>query len=129
MGMFYLIAGTLHYVFTSFYLSLIPAYLPDHKVLVYMSGAMEIGAALVLLFGVKYWRILASGFLMFLLLIFITVHIYSIQKVQCSIQGVCWPQILAWLRLLVIHPLLLFWAGTIAKEFFGNDRQSPWSSI
>lgn len=50
LAAFMAMAGTLHFVNTAFFLKIMPPYLPWHRELVYLSGAIEIllGGALIL---------------------------------------------------------------------------------
>lgn len=41
-GVFYIIAGALHFVNPDFYMKIMPLYLPFHLALVYLSGLVEI---------------------------------------------------------------------------------------
>ncbi len=50
MGVFYIIAGVMHFFKPEFYLSLMPWYLPYHLELVYLSGLCEILCGLLLFF-------------------------------------------------------------------------------
>jgi len=49
-GVFYIIAGALHFVNPDFYMKIMPHYLPFHLALVYLSGLVEI----LLGFGLIY---------------------------------------------------------------------------
>jgi uncharacterized membrane protein len=49
-----------------------------------------------------------------MLIAFIPSHIYFIQINSCAGQ-LCVPTWLGWARLLLIHPLLLFWAWSNRK--------------
>jgi len=52
MALFYLFAGTMHFLRPRAYLKIMPDYLPLHLPLVYISGVMEILAGLLLLFPI-----------------------------------------------------------------------------
>ena len=45
-GVFFTLAGTLHFVRPGFYLAIMPDWLPAHRELVYASGAAEIAGGL-----------------------------------------------------------------------------------
>ena len=49
MSLFYLFAGIMHFVRPQVYLKIMPAYLPFHLPLIYISGILEIAAGLLLL--------------------------------------------------------------------------------
>jgi hypothetical protein len=46
----FLIAGVGHFVWTDFYVGIMPPYIPWHRPLVYISGALEIAGAVALCF-------------------------------------------------------------------------------
>ena len=50
MGIFYIIAGTLHFIIPQFYVSIMPRYLPYHLELVYISGIWEMICGLMIFF-------------------------------------------------------------------------------
>ncbi len=110
---FYLFAGSYHFINPEFYLGLIPDYLPYPEFLNYISGVLEvllgIGVALP-----KY-RLTAAYGIMVLMLLFIPSHVYFIQIGSCIDGGLCVPPWLAWFRLILIHPLLIYWAWAIRK--------------
>ncbi|MEM9918721.1 MAG: hypothetical protein AAF990_11530, partial [Bacteroidota bacterium] len=45
-----------------------------------------------------------------MLIAFVPSHIHFIQIGSCVEGGLCTPPWVAWLRLLLIHPLLIWWA-------------------
>jgi uncharacterized membrane protein len=49
MGVFYVLAGTMHFVRPDFYLPMMPPYLPAHLALIYVSGLAEIVLGVVVL--------------------------------------------------------------------------------
>lgn len=55
-------------------------------------------------------RDLAAWGIIVLLLLFIPSHVYFIQIGSCVEDGLCVPSWVAWVRLLIIHPLLVLWA-------------------
>lgn len=105
---FMLFAGMNHFLNPEFYYPLIPSYQPFPKVINLVSGVLEIvlGALLV----VPKWRTLAVYGIIILLLLFIPSHVYFIQIDACVPNGLCTPLWVAWVRLILIHPLLLLWA-------------------
>ena len=50
MALIYIIAGALHFIKPTFYLPIMPRYLPYHLELIYLSGVAEIICGLMLLF-------------------------------------------------------------------------------
>jgi len=105
---FYFFAGLNHFVVPEFYLPLIPDYLPFPKALNLLSGALEIAFAVGLLFSRS--RNLAIYGILLLLILFIPAHLYFINQGNCFDGYFCIPAWVSWMRLLLIHPVLLFWA-------------------
>jgi uncharacterized membrane protein len=114
MGTFYVFAGVNHFINPEFYEPLIPDYLPWHNFINYASGVLEI------LFGLgifsKHYRKLSAQGIIVLLLLFVPSHIYFIQIGACIPYGLCTPMWLAWLRLIFVHPILLYWAYAVSKK-------------
>jgi uncharacterized membrane protein len=111
---FYLFAGLYHFINPLFYYGLIPDYLPFPKLINYLSGALEILLAIGV--AVPKYRRLASHGIIFLLILFIPSHVYFIQIGSCVEGGLCVSPWIAWLRLLLIHPLLMYWAWIVAPS-------------
>lgn len=110
---FYLFAGANHFFNPSFYSGLIPPYLPLHNAINIVSGIAEILLALLLILP-KTRRSAVTGIII-LLVCFIPAHIYFIQINSCIPDGLCVPMWLGWVRLLLIHPLLMVWAWWCRK--------------
>ena len=114
MAYFYLAAGVNHFVSPDFYLSLIPPFFSKPELINYLSGIAEVLLGL----GVLYFptRKRASWGIVLLLLAFIPSHVYFIQIGGCVEEGLCVPEWIGWLRLIVVHPILIFWAFWISKN-------------
>ena len=110
---FYLFAGANHFINPSFYSGLIPPYLPWHDLINSISGIAEIILAVLLL--LPRTRIFAAKGIIILLITFIPAHIYFIQINSCIPDGLCVPQWLGWVRLVLVHPLLMVWAWWCRK--------------
>lgn len=108
---FFLVAGIYHFINPQFYLPLIPDYLPWPELINLMSGLLEIILALLLL-PLKT-RKLGSILIIILLIAFIPSHLYFIQNGSCAENSICVAPWIAWIRLMVIHPLLIYWAWYI----------------
>lgn len=108
---FMLVAGLNHFIHPEFYYPLIPSYLPLIKLINLLSGISEVIAALMLLHP-EYRNWGAIGIIV-LLILFIPSHVHFIQMGACVPKGLCTPVWLAWVRLLLIHPLLIYWAWYI----------------
>ncbi|MDE3251309.1 MAG: hypothetical protein KGO92_00795 [Bacteroidota bacterium] len=112
-AVFYILAGLNHFRSPSFYLGMIPPYLPWHGLINLLAGIAETLLGISLLIpATRKWG--AYGIIL-LLILFIPVHIYFIQIGNCLPNGFCVPAWVGWLRLLVIHPLLIAWAYQCRK--------------
>tara|TARA_R100001369_G_scaffold61000_1_gene87814 strand:- start:1012 stop:1395 length:384 start_codon:yes stop_codon:yes gene_type:complete len=110
---FYAFAGSYHFINPEFYSGLIPEYLPYHSFINYASGLLEI----VLAIGVTIpkTRLLAVKGIIVLLVLFIPSHIYFIKIGACVESAFCIAPWIAWVRLLIIHPILILWAWIVRK--------------
>ena len=104
---FYVMAGTNHFINPEFYIPLIPPYFPKPDWINLISGLMEIMFGLMLL--AKATRKVAVLGIIAMLVAFLPAHIYMIQQEGC-LGSLCVPEWVAWVRLIIVHPLLLFWA-------------------
>ena len=105
---FYITAGLNHFRDPNFYLSLIPSYIPYPNFIVTFSGLLEVIFGLGLAFQIT--RRYAAYAVVAMLIAFIPSHIYFIEIGCCIENGLCTPIWVGWVRLLVIHPILLIWA-------------------
>lgn len=105
---FYLFAGINHFTNPAFYNGLIPNYLPFHGAINAVAGVVEI------IFGVGFMfqetRKWASYGIILMLLAFVPSHVWFIQLGGCVENGLCAPPWLGWVRLVIVHPLLIWWA-------------------
>lgn len=113
-GYFFIFAGINHFILPSFYLPLIPEYLPYPSALNFISGALEILFGIFLCFPkTQKWGALG---VMLLMVLFIPSHWYFIQMGSCVPYGLCVPPWLAWTRLLVVHPILIWWGYRLYQK-------------
>ena len=110
-GVFYIIAGINHFINPEFYYSLIPDYFIFIVEFNAMAGFAEILFGLLLFFTST--RKFASYSIIVMLLIFITSHFFFIQQGSCIDDGLCVPQWIGWVRLVVIHPILVWWSWSV----------------
>ncbi|MEM0940778.1 MAG: hypothetical protein AAF600_11425 [Bacteroidota bacterium] len=105
---FYLAAGVNHFINPEFYYPLIPNYFIYTKAINLLAGFFE------MLFGITFLFTRTRNFAVYgilsMLLAFIPSHIYFIQTGSCIEEGLCVPEWIGWFRLIVIHPLLIWWA-------------------
>ena len=108
LSVFYILAGINHFVSPDFYYALIPDYLPWKPAVNLISGVAEIALGASISFAKS--RRIAGLLLIAMLLTFVPSHIYFIQLGSCITEVLCVPEWVGWLRLVVIHPLLIIWA-------------------
>ncbi len=104
---FIVFAGLYHFINPQFYLPLIPDYIPFKGFVNVLSGIAEIILGVLLLS--TRWRKLAGIGLILLMLAFIPAHIHFIRLGNCVPGGLCVPAWVGWARLLIVHPLLIYW--------------------
>jgi uncharacterized membrane protein len=113
LGIFFIIAGINHFVMPEFYHPLIPDYFPFPVLINYAAGIAEILLGLGVL--VTRSRYYASLGIVVLMIMFIPSHVYFIVIGSCVDDGLCVHPAIAWIRLVVIHPLLIMWAWWCRK--------------
>lgn len=111
-GLFF-IAGINHFVHPNFYLPLIPEYLGYPEFINYSSGVAEVLLSIVLLFTCL--RKVSAYLIIALLIAFIPSHLYFITIGSCIPDGLCVPSWVAWMRLLIIHPLFIVWTWYVRE--------------
>ncbi|WP_194852578.1 DoxX family protein [Nonlabens antarcticus] len=109
---FYAIAGIFHFIIPETYLKLIPEWLGDALTINLIAGGFEIIVAVLAIFP-KTRKL--GGYLAILMLLAFTIsHIYFIQLGHCAGE-LCVQPWIGWVRLIVIHPMLIYWAYSISK--------------
>ena len=110
----YLLAGINHFRSPEPYYLLIPDYLPWKVLINIAAGVCEIVFAIGLLFSsTRKW---AAICIIAMLVAFIPSHVWMIQKGGCFPKpGFCFPVWVMWVRLLLLQPLLIWWAWSVAK--------------
>lgn len=110
---FYLIAGANHFVNPSFYTDLIPPFFANAAFINDVASGAEILLGLgLLLHKIRKYAVLG---IVLMLIAFIPSHVYFIQLGSCVKGGLCVPEWVGWLRLVIIHPLLMYWAWSVRK--------------
>jgi uncharacterized membrane protein len=117
--LFFLFAGVYHFVNPALYLGLIPDYIPYPELVNYLSGSVEILIALLAIPN-KTRKIAGYGGIL-LMLAFVPAHIYFIQIGSCIPSGLCVPEWLAYVRLFVVHPLLIGWAWSVKTDYLRKE--------
>ena len=105
---FYIVAGWSHFIMPEFYYPLIPDYLPAKVFLNAASGLVELLLAIGLI--IPQLRKCSAFAIILLLLCFIPAHIHLIERGGCLPSSLCVSNLMAWLRLFIIHPILIYWA-------------------
>ncbi len=114
MAGFYLFGGINHFRTPEFYLPLIPDYLPTPDLLNLLAGIAEIVLAIGLLIpNTRKW---AAWGVIAMLLAFIPSHVYFIQIGSCIPDVLCAAEWMGWMRLFLIHPLLIAWAWIYTRK-------------
>ncbi|WP_027075854.1 hypothetical protein [Maribacter antarcticus] len=114
LAAFYCIAGVYHFINPAFYLGLIPDYIPKAIFINYVVGLVELLLGILILLP-KYRKTACYG-IMVLLILLVPSHVYFIQIGSCDAGGLCVPNWVSWTRLIVIHPLLIYWAYAVSKN-------------
>lgn len=114
LTLFFIVAGVNHFINPQFYLPLIPPYFPFPEAINVVAGIVEIlfGFGLLL----EKTRKAAAWGIVLLLVAFIPSHVYFIQIGSCVPDGLCVPAWVGWVRLVIIHPILLAWAYFCTKN-------------
>jgi uncharacterized membrane protein len=104
LSLFFLAAGTLHFLRPRMYEQIVPSYLPAHRELVLLSGAAEVAGAVAIVFpqtrrGAGYW----------LTALLVAVFPANVQMALHPERYRSIPRALLWARL-PLQPLLVLWA-------------------
>jgi uncharacterized membrane protein len=77
LGILFIAAGVMHFIVPSFYVAIMPPYLPSHRTLVYLSGVAEVlGGVGVLLPSTR--RLAGWGLILLLLAVFpANIHMFT----------------------------------------------------
>ena len=104
MGVMYIFAGLMHFIKPKMYMRVMPNYLPNHRLLVYLSGIAEIilGVGLFIpgLKAISIWGIIA------MLGVFLMVHFYMLSSEKASAGIPKWVLILR----IPLQFGLMYWA-------------------
>jgi uncharacterized membrane protein len=106
--LFYLVAGINHFRSPDSYLRIIPHYIPYPVFVNILAGCCELLFALLMIFP-KTRRLAAWGIIL-MLIAFLPVHISMIGDAPLKLGGLLVTPLTAWIRLVVLQPLLILWA-------------------
>ncbi len=110
MATLYILAGLNHFRVPEFYLRLMPPYIPEHQLMILLSGIAELTLGILLLF--KRTRKLASWGIIAMLLVFFSVHIYMLQERHTVFADV--SEAILWIRI-PLQFILIYWAFWVGK--------------
>ncbi|MFT5531822.1 MAG: putative membrane protein [Burkholderiaceae bacterium] len=112
LGLFFIVAGVLHFIFPAQYASTMPTWIPWHDELVALSGLCEIAGGL----GVLWVRTrMAAGIgLILLSLAVLPANIQMLIEAQQAAKS-AWLLALLWLRL-PLQGLLILWIWRITRH-------------
>jgi len=108
MIVLYISGGINHFIHPETYYPIIPNYFPFPTLVNLVSGSLEIILGIGLMFA-NTRKIAAYGIII-LLFLFIPAHIYMIQKGGCMSETMCLPVWAAWVRLVPLQFILMYWA-------------------
>ena len=104
MAGMYILAGVFHFLKPKAYLRIMPRYLPQPKLLVYLSGTAEILLGIGLFFDET--KNLAIYGIILMLLVFLLVHFYMLSSKKAAAGIPVWALILR----LPLQFVLIWWA-------------------
>ncbi|MGZ0014846.1 DoxX family protein [Yeosuana sp. AK3] len=104
MALLYVIAGFFHFIKPKIYLRIMPKYLPNPKLMVFLSGFFEIILGITL--GIPVLKNISIYGIILMLLVFLMVHLYMLSSKK---SGAGIPRWLLILRIPMQFALML-WA-------------------
>ena len=112
MAAIYVLAGINHFVHPAFYVKIIPPYLGNAGLINYVAGMAELILGAGLLFE-RSRKIAALGVIL-MLFAFLPAHIFMLQQAPKD-PALSAPLWFLWVRLLLIQPLLIWWAWRVGN--------------
>jgi uncharacterized membrane protein len=110
----YLLAGANHFKSPDSYIKIIPSYFPHREILNLLAGFCEITFAALLIFPKT--RVFAAWGIVFMLIAFLPVHIRMARDAPFRLGNLQVTPLIAWIRLMVLQPLLIWWAWWYTDE-------------
>jgi uncharacterized membrane protein len=111
---FYLVAGINHFYNPQSYYHIIPHYLPYPILINILAGCFELLFSLMLIFPKT--RVLAAWGIILMLIAFLPVHISMISDAPLKLGDLTVTPLLAWVRLIILQPLLILWAWWYTRK-------------
>jgi uncharacterized membrane protein len=112
-GIILIMAGAYHFINPEFYYPMFPPYFVWIEGFNVLAGIAEIILGAGLIFNATQKK--AAYGIIGLMILFIPIHIYMIQVGGCLSEAVCLPLWGAWVRLVVIHPVIIAIAWYLRK--------------
>jgi uncharacterized membrane protein len=112
--LFYLVAGINHFRSPDSYYRIIPPYIPNPIVVNILAGCFELFFGTMLIFSKT--RPFAAWGIMLMLLAFLPVHISMIGNAPLKLGDLLVTPFIAWIRLIILQPLLILWAWWYVKK-------------
>ena len=104
MAGMYVLAGAMHFIKPKMYMRIMPMYLPNHRLLVYLSGVAEILLGIGVCFDAT--RTLSTFGLILMLAAFLPVHFYMLSSEKAAAGIPKWILILR----IPLQFFLMYWA-------------------
>ncbi|WP_426670873.1 DoxX family protein [Mucilaginibacter sp. McL0603] len=119
--LFYLVAGINHFRNPESYYRIIPHYIPCPLLVNILAGCFELLFGLLLIFPKT--RTLAAWGIILMLIAFLPVHITMIGNAPLKLGDLTVTPFIAWVRLIILQPLLILWASWHIKKVKGKRRK------
>jgi uncharacterized membrane protein len=119
--LFYLVAGINHFHNPESYYRIIPSYIPYPILVNILAGCFELLLGLLLIFPKA--RIFAAWGIILMLIAFLPVHISMIGDAPLQLGSLTVTPFIAWVRLVVLQPLLILWALWYTKKVKAKRRK------
>ena len=107
----FVVAGTLHFLVPGAYERVVPTYLPLHRELVYLSGALEVAGGLGLL-DQRTRRISGLGLVLLLVAVW-PANVQMLLDARAARKPLWWVALL-WARL-PVHIVLIAWVWRVSR--------------
>ena len=104
MAGLYILAGILHFLFPRMYQRIMPDWIPEKKIMVYLTGVLEVVLGVALFFPA--FRNPALYGIILLLISFLPVHTNMLRNEKAQMNIPLW---ILWLRI-PFQGLLIYWA-------------------
>jgi uncharacterized membrane protein len=108
-----MIAGINHFHNPQSYYRIIPHYLPYPILINNLAGCFELLFSLMLIFPKT--RAIAAWGIILMLIAFLPVHINMIYDAPLKLGSLTVTPLIAWIRLVILQPLLIWWAWWYTK--------------